>query len=328
MSTRELEKMIFDTSFHFEEKAIQVFQYQFEHVDIYRDFCRHLGKFPSNVSQISDIPFLPVEMFKFHRIIADNLEPEKIFRSSGTTSQTQSRHFIASLKLYEESILNGFQTHYGTVKDYCILALLPSYLERDDASLVYMVNYLMNESSHPENDFYLNNLSALTEKLTLLIRQKQKVILIGVSFALLDLAEQFPMDLSNVIVIETGGMKGRREEMTRNQLHKILKEAFQIDWVHSEYGMTEMLSQAYFTKEENFQPATTLKLMAREINDPFSYVENGETGALDVIDLANLYSCSFIATQDVGKVHSTGKFQVLGRMDYSDLRGCNLMVVE
>lgn len=327
MKGNELEKLIFNENISFLNRALQVFSYQYNHLPIYRDFCNHLNKNPDNVHQLLDIPFLPIEFFKQHKILTDQRGYETIFRSSGTTGQQPSQHFIADVGLYEKSIENCFTNMYGFPGNYCILGLLPTYLERNDASLVYMVNYLMTKSSHKKNGFYLDNLSILANTIQQNQIKNQPTILFGVTFALLDFAEQFPMDLQEVIIIETGGMKGRRKEIIRSQLNKQLKNAFQLNRIHSEYGMTELLSQAYLNKEESFTPGPTMKILAREINDPFTYLDNGKTGAFNIIDLANLYSCSFIESQDIGKVYKNGDFDVLGRMDYSDLRGCNLMVL-
>ena len=327
MMGSEIERQIFQNNISFRDKALQVFSYQYEMVDIYGEFCRHLGKHPGNVRNLEDIPFLPIEFFKYHKILSKERGFETIFRSSGTTGQQQSQHFVADLQLYEKAIHNGFTTAYDAPEKYCILGLLPSYLERQDASLVHMVNYLMTESGHRKNGFYLDNLAALAKQIHQLQANNQPVILFGVTFALLDFAEQFPMNLQDVIVIETGGMKGRRKEMTRSELHFKLTTAFQVKMIHSEYGMTELLSQAYFNTEGTFTPASTMKVLTREINDPFAYPKFGQTGALNIIDLANIYSCSFIATQDIGRVYKNGNFDVLGRMDFSDLRGCNLMVI-
>lgn len=326
MKGKQLEALIFNPSISFKEKALAVFHYQYEYSAVYREFCQLLYVEPNQVKELTDIPFLPIETFKYHQILSKERGYETIFRSSGTTGQVKSQHFVADLELYEQSILNGFEMIYGNVQDYCILGLLPSYLERKDASLVHMVDFLMTKSAHKDNGFYLENYAQLHRKLTDLIAQNQKVILIGVTFALLDFAEQFPMNLSSVIVVETGGMKGRRKELTRNQLHKILNDAFQTPMIHSEYGMTELLSQAYWLKRGVFQPSSTMNVLVREVNDPFHYLPNGKTGALNIIDLSNIYSCSFIATQDLGQKFNDNTFTVLGRVDYSDLRGCNLMI--
>ena len=328
MVNNQLETLIFNESVPFLERALAVFEYQYSSVSIYKEFCDQLQRTPKNVRSLQQIPFLPIEFFKYHKLLTTDRGFEKLFRSSGTTGQVKSNHFVADLSIYEQAIINGFRHQYGDVSKYCILGLLPSYLERKDASLVHMIDFLMQASDHKHNGFYLDNLSTLQNTLRRLIDQQQPTILIGVTFALLDLAEQYPMNLDDVIVMETGGMKGRREEMTRSQLHKQLKQAFKVPLIHSEYGMTELLSQAYFTESGHFQPSPTMRILIREINDPFAYQEEGKSGALNIVDLANLYSCSFIATQDIGKAYKNNHFDVLGRIDASDLRGCNLMVVE
>ena len=327
MINQQLEQTIFNKSLPFKERAFAVFNYQFEHCAIYKEFCQQLDCEPTSIEELEDIPFLPIELFKSQKITSDERGTETIFRSSGTTGQMTSQHFVADLNLYERSILNGFQQQFGDVEQYCILGLLPSYLERQDASLVHMVDFLMAKSAHPKNGFYLNNLQQLSKTIYQLEEAKQPTLLFGVTFALLDFAEQYPIQMQSTKIVETGGMKGRRKEITRATLHKILQKAFHQNTIFSEYGMTELLSQAYFTDKGNFKPSSTMQVLCRELNDPFHYVEHGTTGALNIIDLANLYSCSFIATQDIGKVYSNGNFDVLGRMDYADVRGCNLMVI-
>lgn len=322
-----LKESIFDKQIPFEQRAFDVFHYQYQNVAVYKKFCDLLGRTPNSCTHLTDIPFLPVESFKNQQILDKTKDSETIFRSSGTTGQIPSQHFVADSSLYERSIMNGFEQFFSHPSDYCIIALLPSYLERNDASLVYMADYLLHASSHPYNGFFLDNYKELSSRLSELIQKGEKVILLGVTFALLDLAEQYPQDLDHIYIIETGGMKGRREEMTREQLHTTLKDSFSVQQVYSEYGMTEMLSQAYFTSENGFQPSSTLQVLIREITDPFHYLEDGKQGAINIIDLANLHSCSFIATQDIGKRNKDGSFQVLGRTDVSELRGCNLMVL-
>ena len=311
----------------FKELALKVFAFQFQNNPTYRAYCTHLQKSPSNVLQISDIPFLPIEFFKTYKVISSTKTPEVIFESSGTTSGNTSKHHVVDLSLYEKSFVQGFNTFYGPVKDYCILALLPSYLERGGSSLIYMVNDLIRQSKHPSSGFYLNNLSELSQKLDELQDQGTKTLLIGVSFALLDLAEEFPMLLDNVIIMETGGMKGRRKELIRQELHGILKKAFQVSEIHSEYGMTELLSQAYSKGDGLFECPPWMQIITRDTEDPLGIQSHGKTGGINVIDLANVYSCSFIATQDLGKTYANGTFEVLGRFDHSDVRGCNLMAL-
>ena len=316
-----------NNSDEFEAMALDVFQFQFRHNPVYQAFCTYLGKSEKTVHQLRDIPFLPIEFFKSHRVITGQKPPEIIFESSGTTQTQTSKHVVTDLSLYEESFSRGFSLFYGPIEDYCILALLPAYLERKGSSLVYMVNDLISKSQHPSSGFYLHNLEELHHKLMDLQKSGTKTLLIGVSFALLDLAEQFPMKLEDTIIMETGGMKGRRKELIREELHGILKSALGVSAIHSEYGMTELLSQAYSKGHGIFQTPPWMKILTRDTEDPLSFQPRGKTGGINVIDLANLYSCSFIATQDLGKTYADGSFEVLGRFDSSDIRGCNLMVL-
>lgn len=279
------------------------------------------------MKSIYHIPFLPIKFFKKTEIYAPGQQVEKIFTSSGTTGSTTSKHFITDLSIYEESFSKAFELFYGDIKEYIILALLPSYLEREGSSLVYMADKLIEESLHPDSGFYLNNLSLLGEKLVDLDRSGKKILLLGVSFALLDLVEKQNFRLQNTVVMETGGMKGRRKEMIREELHKILKHGFGLEHIHSEYGMTELLSQAYSAGNGIFQCPPWMKILIRDPEDPLSYMAHGKTGGINVIDLANINSCAFIATQDLGKMHSTDEIEIMGRFDNSDIRGCNLMVL-
>lgn len=311
----------------FEEVALDIFKFQYENNEVYRDFCIYLRKSPKNVSSSLEIPFLPISFFKTHRVISTQKESQTIFTSSGTTQSTTSKHFVPDIGLYEESFLRAFELFYGKPKDFCILALLPSYLEREGSSLIYMVNSLIEKSGHPHSGFYLHNLEELHQKLKVLESKGTKTLLIGVSFALLDLVEQFPSTLTNTIVMETGGMKGRRKELIREELHQILEKGLGVEHIHSEYGMTELLSQGYSKGNGIFETPPWMKIVTRDTEDPLSIQPNGKTGGVNVIDLANLYSCSFIATQDLGKTHPNGTFEVLGRFDDSDIRGCNLMVL-
>ncbi|MBW8242231.1 acyl transferase [Muricauda oceani] len=311
----------------FEAVALDMFRFQYENNTIYRSFCDHLKKNPKHVSDHLEIPFLPISFFKTHQIVSTQRKAETIFTSSGTTQNTTSKHFVADIGLYEESFLKAFESFYGKPEELCILALLPSYLERDGSSLIYMVKSLIDRSAHPSSGFYLHNLGELHQKLMALEQKGSKTLLIGVSFALLDLVEQFPSTLKNTMVMETGGMKGRRKELIRDELHQILKKGLGVDHIHSEYGMTELLSQGYSKGNGVFDTPPWMKIITRDTEDPLSIQPNGKTGGINVIDLANLYSCSFIATQDLGKVHSNGTFEVLGRFDDSDIRGCNLMVL-
>ena len=311
----------------FEELTLRIFEFQFENNLVYQSYCQHLNKTPANISNVNEIPFLPISFFKTHQIVSSQKKPEAIFESSGTTSNTTSRHFVTELDIYQQSFHKGFASIYGAIEDYCILALLPSYLERGGSSLVYMVNDLINKSKHTKSGFYLNDLKVLQQNLSLLEAQKTKTLLIGVSFALLDLAEQFPMHLEHTLIMETGGMKGRRKELIREELHYMLKEAFGVSKIHSEYGMTELLSQGYSQGDGLFKCPPWMKIVTRDTEDPLTLQAYGKTGGINVIDLANVNSCSFIATQDLGKTFPDGTFEVLGRFDHSDVRGCNLMAL-
>ncbi|CAM3317200.1 acyl transferase [Aequorivita lipolytica] len=323
-----LEKNIFNikNSEDFERIAIEVFRFQYENVSVYKDFCNLLSTNISEVKSIIDIPFLPVQFFKNHKVIAKDFTEETIFTSSGTTGSITSKHFVTDLKIYEESFQKAFTKQYGEPKNLKILALLPSYLEREGSSLIYMVEKLIEESNNSNSGFYLYEMDALIEKLEMLEKSGEKTLLIGVSYALLDLIERRNFQLKNTIVMETGGMKGRRKEMIKEELHEILKKGFGVDKIHSEYGMTELLSQAYSGGDGIFKCPPWMKILTRDTEDALSYTF-GKTGGINVIDLANLYSCSFIATQDLGKTFADGTFEILGRFDSSDIRGCNLMVL-
>ncbi|MCL6267563.1 acyl transferase [Flagellimonas myxillae] len=311
----------------FEALALKIFGHQYLNNPVYRTYCEHLGKTPDNVSSHAEIPFLPIQFFKSHRVLTGSKSPVAIFESSGTTAAATSKHYITDLGLYQQSFAKAFQSFYGDVESYCILALLPSYLEREGSSLVYMVNDLVSRSKHPSSGFYLYDLSLLKDKLITLESSGTRTLLIGVSFALLDLAEQFPIPLKHTTVMETGGMKGRRKELIRAELHNTLKEAFGVPSIHSEYGMTELLSQAYSEGNGLFKTPPWMKILARDTEDPLTIQSHEKTGGINVIDLANINSCSFIATQDLGKTFHNGSFEVLGRFDHSDIRGCNLMAL-
>lgn len=306
---------------------MEVFQFQFEKIEVYREFCTALGKIPATVKFLSDIPFLPVEFFKNHIVIAPNKKAERIFESSGTTGTISSRHHVADVALYEKSFELGFDHFYGNPDEYVILALLPSYLERGNSSLVYMADKLIQLSQKKESGFFLNEFEKLSALLLSLRERKQKTLLLGVTFALLDFVEQLNMHFPELVVMETGGMKGRRKELTREEIHQKLCDSFGINKIHSEYGMTELLSQAYSKGEGIFTSPQWMKIITRDIYDPLRLEKENKTGAVNVIDLANLYSCAFIATSDLGKVNKDGSFEILGRMDNSELRGCNLMIV-
>lgn len=315
------------TAAEFETRALEVFRFQYENNTVYREFCNHLGKQQASVLQLVDIPFLPIGFFKSKRVFSGAQEPTTIFTSSGTTGSTPSQHYVASLDIYERSYRLAFERFYGTIESYCVLALLPSYLEREGSSLIHMVDDLIRKSGHPDSGFYLNDLSSLHTKINRLEAEGQKTLLIGVSFALLDFVEHYPMTLGHTLIMETGGMKGRRKELIREELHEKLTDGFGVGAIHSEYGMTELLSQAYSTGDGVFRTPPWMKILIRDTEDPLSFQKVGKTGGLNIVDLANVYSCSFIATQDLGKQHQDGGVEILGRFDHSDIRGCNLMVL-
>lgn len=306
--------------------ALEVFNYQYKNNTTYNQFCKLLNTSPKEVHKVTEIPFLPIEFFKSQHIKTGNFEEQVTFLSSGTTGKTQSKHFIKDVTIYEKSYSQAFQQFYGHIEDYCVLALLPSYMEREGSSLIYMMDDLIKKSKHPKSGFFLKNEQLLIKNLQFLTKNKQKTILFGVSFALLDLAEKYEIDLSDIIIMETGGMKGRREELTRQELHAIYKKSFNVENIHSEYGMTELLSQAYSKGNGVFETPSWMKILIRDINDPFNIFTNNKTGGINVIDLANIHSCSFIATQDLGKQNQDNTFEVLGRFDNSDIRGCNLLI--
>ena len=310
----------------FEKCSLEVFQFQYEQNSIYRKFCEHLKRNPGNVGSIEDIPFLPIEFFKSHDVLCRDLPDEIIFTSSGTTGMTPSRHLVPKLDIYEQSFRKAFELFFGKSSDYTILALLPSYLERTGSSLIYMADDLIRSSGNTESGFYLNDLNSLSAKLKKLDKAGKKTLLIGVSFALLDLVEKQDFQLNHCTIMETGGMKGRRKELIRAELHEILKKGFGVSEIHSEYGMTELLSQAYSKGDGLFDCPPWMDILIRDPEDALTLNPLGKSGGINVIDLANLYSCSFIATQDLGKKFKNGKTEILGRFDNSDIRGCNLMV--
>ena len=311
----------------FEKIALKTFRYQYENNLVYQEFCDLLHTNVQKVKTLQQIPFLPIQFFKSHTVVSNNEAPQAIFTSSGTTSMTTSQHLVTDVSLYEESYRRGFSQFYGNIENYVVLALLPSYLEREGSSLIYMVEDLIQLSNQPESGFYLNNHDELIEKLIELDSLGQNVILIGVTYALLDLIEKRKFQLQNTIIMETGGMKGKRKEMIREELHQQLCAGFGVASIHSEYGMTELLSQAYSLGEGIFECPSWMQILIRDTEDALSYITNGKTGGINVIDLANRNSCAFIATQDLGKKYANGTFEVLGRFDNSDIRGCNLMVV-
>jgi phenylacetate-coenzyme A ligase PaaK-like adenylate-forming protein len=313
-----------DRAFH--DLALEIFRFQAGGNPVYRKYLDLLGVSPGSVTHLEEIPFLPVEFFRDHRVVTGEDEPEFVFESSGTTGTRTSLHYVTDGKFYLESLSRGFELFYGEPSDYCILALLPSYLERSNSSLVYMAAELIRKSRHPDSGFYLDQTGELLRKLEKIESSGQRAILLGVSFALADLAERAPMHLKSTLVMETGGMKGRRKELTREELHALLKKGFGVDSVHSEYGMTELLSQAWSHSRGIFHSPAWMKVLIRDPYDPLSILEGNASGGLNIIDLANLNSCSFIATQDIGRKNEDGGFEVLGRFDHSDIRGCNLMV--
>ncbi|MFP4690291.1 MAG: acyltransferase [Bacteroidales bacterium] len=358
----------------FEEAALEVFRFQYAHNVVYRRYCDLLGQTPAGIRRIEQIPFLPVELFKSHRVVSFSSPETHVFTSSATTGSVPARHFVTDLTVYERSFMEGFRLFYGLPSRYCVLALLPGYLERKGSSLVYMADRLIRESGHPDSGFYLDNLDGLALRLKQLMESGTRILLMGVSFALLDFAEKHPMPLHNTIVMETGGMKGRRREMTRQELHERLRKAFQQNAIHSEYGMTELFSQAYSMGSGRFECPSWMRVLIRDSNDPLEVsaglrggkanqqdsvtgrnegaVNQHETGTsrhegvvnpyedsasrqenvhrirsggINVVDLANIQSCSFLGTEDLGRLHHDGTFEVLGRFDHSEVRGCNLM---
>ena len=320
---------IFDikSEISFKKKTLEIFKFQYDNNNVYRSFCELLCKHPSEINDINDIPFLPIDFFKTKAVITSNSNIQQTFTSSGTTGSKTSKHHVKDLKLYENSFIKGFEQFYGSINNYTILGLLPSYLERDGSSLVYMVNTMIEKSNSPKSGFYLKDLEKLRDTIFELESKKEKTLLIGVSYALLDLIESYEFKLEHTIIMETGGMKGNRKEMVKSELHSILKKGFGVEHIHGEYGMTEMLSQAYSKRDGFFSTANWMKVLIRDPEDNMTILTNGKCGGINIIDLANIHSCSFIATQDLGKVHSNGLFELLGRFDQSDIRGCNLMVV-
>lgn len=318
---------------HFEALALSLFRFQYANNSIYRQFTDGLQIKAESVDAISKIPFLPIQFFKSHIVTSTSFQPETIFESSGTTGMVNSRHYIKDLSLYQKSFLKAFESFYGKPSEWCFIGLLPSYLERNNSSLIAMVSDLITLSGHSKSGFYLNDYEKLHVVLKQLENQQQKTILIGVTFALLDFAELYPMQLKHTTVLETGGMKGKRAEMTRQEVHHRLQEKFGLQAVHSEYGMTELLSQAWSCGNGIFRCPGWMKVLVRDeddplmIKDPVAVNQSSVNGIINVIDLANIYSCAFIATDDAGKIYQDGSFEVLGRIDNSDMRGCSLMVV-
>lgn len=338
------DKVLTITGPEFEKLALELFLFQYQNNEVYQQYVKALRVDPDSIQSLSQIPFLPIRFFKSHTIKTTAFDSSIVFESSGTTGSINSRHFVKDIELYKESFTKGFELFYGPVKDWCIIGLLPSYLDRQNSSLVYMVNELIQKSGHANSGFYLNEFEQLFKLLTELEKRKQKTLLIGVTFGLLDFAESYssrinPELFNHTIIMETGGMKGRRREMIRQEVHDNLKNAFHVPLIHSEYGMTELLSQAYSGGNGIFKCPPWMTVLVRDEEDPLTVRHPGEdtssvrrdvrqmSGAINIIDLANVYSCSFIATDDAGKVFPDGSFEVLGRMDNSDLRGCSLMML-
>lgn len=314
------------SSQEFEKYSIEIFNYQFEKNTIYREFCRLTGKNPSNIRSSFEIPFLPIQFFKTHKIISSNQPIKKTFYSSGSTKNNLSKHHIIDLKLYEDCFLKIFMDFYGSPSQYNIIALLPTYLENKNSSLIYMVNKLIEKSENKHSGFYLDNYKELKEKLLYLEEGDKKTILFGVSYALLNLIDFHKFKLKKTIIIETGGMKGKRKELIKSELHQMLKIGFGVKNINSEYGMTELISQAYSIHNEKFKSPPWMKIYIRESEDPMNIKTDNKSGGINIIDLANYNSCSFIATDDLGKLDKDGNFEILGRLDNSDQRGCNLLI--
>ena len=310
----------------FNAVALQVFRHQAKHCTVYHDFLHGLKTEIDVVTNISQIPFLPIEFFKSHRVVSSASSEQVTFTSSGTTGIVTSRHFVSDVSWYTESFRKAFQLFYGDITNYTVLALLPSYLEREGSSLIYMADDLIKQSNNADSGFFLYNHDELYRQLIKQQLTKKPTLLIGVTFALLDFIEQYQFNFPELIVMETGGMKGRRKEMIREELHDTLCAGFGVDMIHSEYGMTELLSQAYSKGNGIFECPPWMKIITRDTNDPITALTNGQTGGINIIDLANINSCSFIATQDLGRVQPDGSFEVLGRFDNSDIRGCNLLI--
>ena len=310
---------------NFEQIAFEVFRFQYINNNIYKSYCDLLKKTPSNIGDISGIPFLPISFFKSHSVMCTK-KYDKVFHSSGTTNENLSKHYVSDINIYEQSFLKNFIDNYGDPKDYVILGLLPNYMENENSSLIYMVNNLIKLSESNDSGFFLKEYDFIIEKMKSLAKENKKIILIGVSYALLDLTESKNLNFENTIIIETGGMKGRRREMIKKELHETLKERTGLKKIHSEYGMTELLSQAYSKGDGIFSCPNWMRVFIRDINDPNFLYSNNKSGGINIIDLANINSCSFIATEDMGSLHKNGNFEIMGRIDHTDTRGCNLLV--
>lgn len=321
------QRIISVNSLTFDDLTLEVFRLQYDQNPVYRSFVDALGKHPTDIKRADEVPFLPIEFFKTKNVKTGEWNTNSVFESSGTGQSGTSKHQVFDEVFYLQNCLTTFESAYGTIKDYTILALLPSYLERSNSGLVSMVNYFIQETGKATSGFFLNEFKALNDMLLTLRDRKEKVLLIGVTFGLLDFSEAFQMDFPDLIVMETGGMKGRREEMIREDVHSVLKGAFSVEQIHSEYGMTELFSQAYSSGDGVFNPSRTMRVIARDLNDPLTYPYAGRNGGLNIVDLANFNTCSFIETKDMGVVHQDGAFEVKGRIDNAELRGCNLMII-
>ncbi len=328
MTTDNLENFWeIDSQSTFEMLALKTFYFQYENNKVYRSFCDLINCNPAEVTAVKDIPYLPISFFKSKKVCCFESDNASFFSSSTTTGGSPSKHYYHQLKDYQISFRKGFEHFFGAIEDFTVLALLPSYLERSGSSLIYMADDMIRKSQKTESGFYLNQLESLKKIIMQQEKKEQKTLLLGVSFALLDLVEQYSFDLEHTWIMETGGMKGRRKEVTREALHSQLKKGFGVSKIYSEYGMTELLSQAYSIGKGIFECPPWMRVAARENQDPFNLLPWGQSGGLNIIDLANRDSCAFIATEDLARVHSDKRFEVLGRLDASEIRGCNLMVV-
>ena len=315
------------TTDEFIARALALFEYQYEENRVYRSYCDLINIAASEVNNLEEIPFLPIQFFKSHTVSCSSTKADKVFTSSKTTGQVASKHHVHDIDLYIKSFEKGFKHFYGNIEDYALLALLPSYMDQGNSSLIYMANHLIQKTKHPESSFYLEDWSKLRTTLNQLEKRGQKTILLGVTYALLNGAENESFDLKHTLIMETGGMKGMRKEWVRDALHKKLQEGYGVSTIHSEYGMTELMSQAYSKGEGRFSCPPWMRVLTRSAEDPFEFIDTLNTGGLNIIDLANVDTCAFIATQDLGKTYSDGSFEVLGRFDHAEIRGCNLLVV-
>jgi len=326
--TNENEIFNIKNSKDFNRIALKTFRFQSQNNKVYQQFLKYLKINPDNIQSVEKIPFLPIQFFKDYQVVSTQPPFDLVFKSSGTTGTKRSKHFIKKRSLYEQSFMRAFSYFYGDITDYNILALLPSYFNQGDSSLIYMTKHLITKSAQKNSNFYLNNTDKLAKILQNLDEKGEKTLLLGVSYALMDLIEKHQFSLKNTIVMETGGMKGRRKEMVREELHNYLTEGFGVPVIHSEYGMTELLTQSYSQGKGIFKSPAWKKIYIRDTEDPLTLLPYHKTGGVNIIDLANLYSCSFIATQDLGKIYPDGSFEILGRFDHSDVRGCNLLIFQ